>query len=159
MVKVKRILLNSFYLLLSSLILLIIVEFSIRVFFSHINYQGNQLSLFVENRFKKTMGLMPNSSGEFFGKEIFTDEHGFRQMNAPSNYDESWLFLGDSVTFGVSVDPDQIFPQLIQNEFQRTKIWNTAVVGYSTLNYLDVVDVLLGDYDGFEKVVLFFLLK
>ncbi len=105
------------------------------------------------------MGLMPNSSGEFFGKEIYTDEHGFRQMNTPAIYDESWLFLGDSITFGVSIDTHQIFPQMIQNAFPRTKIWNTAVVGYSTLSYLDVVDVLLRDHDDIEKVVLFFCLN
>jgi len=155
----KKILGFTSYLIVSVLFLLIAMEFAVRIFFPQINYQGNQMSLFVEDRFNETMGLVPNSLGEMFGKEIYTDEYGFRQMNSPTNYDKSWLFLGDSVTFGVGVDTAQTFPQLIQNEFQRVKIWNTAVVGYSTMNYLDVVEAFLRDHDDIEKVVLFFCLN
>ena len=159
MASTKRIFLFIIYLILSTLLLLVVVELSIRVIFPQITYQGNQASLFVENRFNQTMGLVPNSSGEVFGKEIRIDEHGFRKMNAPTNYDKSWLFLGDSVTFGVGIEADQIFPQLVQNEFQSIKIWNTAVMGYSTLNYLDVVEAFLRDRSDIEKVVLFFCLN
>ena len=122
--------------LITSLLLLIALEVAVRGLFPQINYQGLQKSLFVENRFAQTMALIPNSSGEVFGKEVYTDEYGFRKMNIPATYDKSWLFLGDSVTFGVGINTEQIFPQLLQNEFQYVKIWNTAVVGYSTLNYL-----------------------
>jgi lysophospholipase L1-like esterase len=135
------------------------MEFAVRAFFPQINYQGNQMSLFVENRFYKTMGLAPNSSGEIFGKEVYTDEFGFRQMNSPVNYDNSWLFLGDSVAFGVGLDTGHTFPQLIQNEFQRTKIWNTAIVGYSAMDYLDIVETFLRDHHDIEKVILFFCLN
>ena len=159
MAGVKKILGFTSYLIVSVLLLLIAMEFAVRIFSPQINYQGNQMSLFVEDRFNETMGLVPNSSGEMFGKEIYTDEYGFRQMNSPTNYDKSWLFLGDSVTFGVGVDTAQTFPQLIQNEFQRVKIWNTAIVGYSTMNYLDIVEAFLRDHDDIEKVVLFFCLN
>ena len=147
------------YFILSSLLLLIIMELSVRALYPEINYQGNQKSLFMENKFNQTMGLIPNSSGKFFGNEIYTDEYGFRQMNTPANYDKSWLFLGDSVTFGVGIEADRIFPQLIQNEFQRTKIWNTAAVGYSTLNYLDVAETFLRDHDDIKKIIIFFCLN
>ncbi|HME44525.1 MAG TPA: SGNH/GDSL hydrolase family protein [Syntrophorhabdales bacterium] len=157
--KAKRIFWYIPYLVLSSLFLLIILEFAVRVFFPQINYQGVQRSLFVENKFGQTMGLAPNSSGEIFGKEIHTDEYGFRQMNTPAKYHKSWLFLGDSVTFGAGIDTDQIFPQLIQNAFPDTKIWNTAVVGYSAPNYLDVVKAFLPDHPEIEKIVLFFCLN
>jgi lysophospholipase L1-like esterase len=113
----------------------------------------------MENKFHQTMGLIPNASGEIFGKEIHTDEYGFRQMNTPAKYRKSWLFLGDSVTFGAGIDTDQIFPQLIQNEFQDTKIWNTAVVGYSAPNYLDVTKAFLPDHPEVQKIVLFFCLN
>ena len=155
----KRILWYTSYSILSSLLLLIALEFAVRALYPEINYQGNQKSLFMENKFDQTMGLIPNSSGEFFGNEIYTDEYGFRQMNTPTNYDKSWLFLGDSVTFGVGIETDRIFPQLIQNEFQRTKIWNTAVVGYSTLDYLDVVEAFLRDHDDIKKIIIFFCLN
>ena len=105
------------------------------------------------------MGLVPNSSGKIFGKEIHINKHGFRRMNSPANYNKSWLFLGDSVTFGVGVDTEQTFSQLIQNEFQHIKIWNTAVVGYSAINYFDVVEAFLNDHHDIDKVVLFFCLN
>lgn len=156
---VKRIFWFTVYQILSVLLLLIAMEFAVRVLFPQINYQGNQMSLFLEGRFNESVGFVPNSSGIIFGKKIHTDEYGFRQMNTPSKYDKSWLFLGDSVTFGVGLDTEQTFPQLIQNQFQRIKIWNTAVVGYSTLNYLDVVEAFLHDQGDIEKVVLFFCLN
>ena len=159
MTKAKKIFWYTSYLILSSLFLLIVLEFAVRIFFPQINYQGVQRSLFLENRFGQTMGFVPNSSGEIFGKEIHTDEYGFRQMNTPAKYHKSWLFLGDSVTFGPGIDTDQIFPQLIQNAFQDTKIWNTAVVGYSAPNYLDVTKVFLPDHHEIEKIVLFFCLN
>lgn len=159
MVEVKRIAWYVFYTILTSLLLLIALEFAVRVLYPQINYQGNQRSMFVENDLHQTIRLKPNSSGEFFGKEIHTDEHGFRQINAPTNYDKSWLFLGDSVTFGVAIKKDQIFPQLIQNEFKNTKIWNTAIIGYSTLDYLNVVKDFIRDHGDLEKIVLFFCLN
>lgn len=159
MTNTKRLISYAFYLLFSSLLLLIVLEFAVRALYPQINFQGNQKSMFVENRFNQTMGLVPNSSGVFFGKEIYTDEYGFRQMNTPANYDRSWLILGDSVTFGVGIETDQIFPQLIQNEFHDIKIWNTAVVGYSAQNYLDVVEAFLRDHDDVEKIILFFCLN
>ena len=159
MTDAKRIFWYTSYFILSSLFLLIALEFAVRVFFPQINYQGVQRSLYVENRFHQTMGLVPNSSGEIFGKEIYTDEYGFRRMNTPAKYHKSWLFLGDSVAFGAGIDTDQIFPQLIQNEFQDTKIWNTAIVGYSAPNYLNVTEAFLPDHDEIEKIVLFLCLN
>ena len=147
------------YLLATSLLVLIAMEFAVRALFPHINYQGVQQSLFVEGKFNQTMGLASNSSGKIFGKDIRTDEHGFRKMVQPDNYENSWLLLGDSVTFGVGIDTELIFPQLIQNEFQRIKIWNTAIVGYSTLDYLNVVDVMLRKHNDIKKVVLSFCLN
>jgi lysophospholipase L1-like esterase len=156
---VKKILGFTSYLVVSVLFLLITIELVVRVFFKEINFQGNQRSMFVENKYNKTFGLIPNSTGKFFGKKIDTDEYGFRKMNSPTDYEKSWLFVGDSVTFGVGVDTKKIFPQLIQNEFRSKKIYNAAVIGYSTLNYLDLIDAFLRDHDDIEKVILFFCLN
>lgn len=147
------------YIILTTLLLLVVMELSVRAIFPQINYQGNQASLFVENRFNQTMGLAPNSSGEAFGKEVHIDKYGFRKMNTPTIYDKSWLLLGDSVTFGVGIDTELIFPQLIQNQIRNVKIWNTAVMGYSALNYLDVIEDFLRERNDIEKVVLFFCLN
>ena len=147
------------YLLLTVLLVLMALEFAVRILYPQINYQGNQSSIFVENELHETLRLKPNSSGEFFGKVIHTDEYGYRQMDTPTDYDKSWLFLGDSVTFGVAIEREKIFPQLIQNEFTRTRIWNTAVVGYSTLDYLNVLKDFMRDRDDLEKIIIFFCLN
>lgn len=156
---IKKIIWYVLYTVLTSLFLLVAFEIAVRALFPHINYQGNQRSMFVENKFHKSMGLRENSSGKFFGKEIKTDEFGFRQMNTPLKYDKSWLILGDSVTFGVAIEKDLIFPQLIQNTFQNKRIWNTAVVGYSSLDYLNVAKDFIPEHDDLEKIILFFCLN
>ena len=142
-----------------SSLLLLAAEFTVRFFCPQINFQGNQRTMFVAHKFGPTMGLLPNASGKFFGKIVKTDAYGFRQMNLPPTYQQSWLFLGDSVTIGVAVDNDRIFPQLIQNEFQHIRIWNTAVIGYSALDYLSVVRNFVADHDDLERIVLFFCLN
>ena len=159
MVEVKRIVWYAITAILISLILLILLEFAVRILNPQINFQGVQRSMFVENKFDQTLRLKPNSSGKFFGKEFNTDKHGFRQMNTPTQYDRSWLFLGDSVTFGVAIEKEKIFPQVIQNEFRHTRIWNTAVVGYSTLDYLNVVKAFIRDHSDLEKIILFLCLN
>ena len=157
--KIQQVSMYVVYLILASVVLLVAFEYVIRIMYPQINYQGNQRSMFVENRFDQTMGLKPNSSGEFFGKEVSIDEYGFREMNSPSEYDKSWLFLGDSVTFGVGIEKDEIFPQLIQDEFPSIKIWNTAVVGYSALDYINVVRNFVPEHIDVEEIVLFFCLN
>ncbi len=159
LLKSRRAIWYVVYTILSSLLLILAIEIAVRVFYPKINLQGNQKSMFVENRFHNTVGLKPNSKGIFFGEEIHTDKHGFRKINSPEQYGKSWLFLGDSVTFGVGIEADRIFPQLIQNELERTKIWNSAVVGYSTQDYLNVTSALVPSHDDIEKVVLFFCLN
>lgn len=159
-VDIKKIFGYTAYLIIFSVILLIVLEFIVRGVFPQINYQGIQKSMFVEKKFHKTIGLKPNSSGKFFGKKFYTDNYGFRKIhNIPLNYDKSWLFLGDSVTFGLGVSTEKTFAQLIQNEFQDKRILNSAVVGYSTINYLDIVNTFLPEHNDIEKVVLFFTLN
>lgn len=159
MASIKRGVGHLFVIILTSLLLLIAIEFAVRFLYPQINFQGNQRAMLVENKFQQTMGLVPNASGEFFGKRIRTDAYGFRQLQTPHEYQKSWLFLGDSVTFGVAVSDDMVFSQLIQNEFQHIRIWNTAVVGYSAVDYLNVVRDFVPDHDDLAKIILYFCLN
>lgn len=89
MLGMKIIFCYSSYLVLSS-VLLIGVAVSV-IFSPRINYQWNERSLFVENKFGKMVGSAPKSSGEIFGKQIYTDEYGFSQMETPVTHDTSRL--------------------------------------------------------------------
>jgi hypothetical protein len=44
-------------------------------------------------------------------------------------------------------------------KFFGKKIYNAAVIGYSALNYFDLIDAFLRDHDDIEKVILFFCLN
>lgn len=55
----------------------------------------------------------------------------------------------------VGVNIEETFAQLLQNKFNYTKIWNTAVIGYSLYNYKDVIDSFLEKRDDIKKVLLF----
>ncbi len=145
--------------ILATTFLLVVLEFSVRLFFPEINYQGNERSMFLENRFGESMGLRPDASGTFFGKTVHTDMNGFRQLDIPAQHDQSWLFVGDSVTFGVAVDDDKIFPQLVQNRFPHTRVWNAAVVGYGANDYLNVVSAFADGHSDLERIILFFCLN
>lgn len=122
-----------------SLLALLLLEVGTRVFWPEIGFQDTEKSLQRNNAFGNTWGWVPNASGICFGKRITIDEFGFRKMNAPRNYTSSWLILGDSVTFGVGVDTEDTYIQLLQNALPSIKLWNTAVLGYDFSNYKDVL--------------------
>lgn len=153
-------------LLLSSLLfcvfLLLLFEVGVRLFGPTINFQGTEMSLQRQGVFGTAHGWVPNASGLCFGKQVEIDEHGFRKQNSPQEYDSSWLILGDSVTFGVGVDGDDTYIQLLQNKLQRVRLWNTSVIGYDIDNYKSVLNHFLAESQkipNIKKVILFFCLN
>lgn len=140
-------------------LLLCLFEVFTRVAYPTINHQDTQSSLFRENAFGTSLGWQPNARGISFGVEVTIDELGFRKMDAPVTYEESWLLLGDSVPFGVGIETQHTLPQLLQNEFPSVKLWNTTVVGYSLSNYKDVLNHFLKTRNDITKILLFFCLN
>lgn len=134
-------------------------EMAIRVLYPEINREGTEKTLLMEGAFGESVGLKPNSRGRSMGIPIKIDQYGFREMMGPETYREAWLFLGDSVTFGVGVDTKDTFAGLLQNRYSRVKIWNTAVMGYSILNYQDVFFSFFESDDGVRKIFLFMTLN
>lgn len=153
-------------LLLSSVIapfsLLILLEAGTRIIKPEINFQDTERGLLRENAFGDTYGWLPNASGVCFGQRVFIDEFGFRKLSSPESPQESWLILGDSVTFGVGVETRDTYVQLLQDEHPEARIWNTAVIGYDARNYKDVFDhFTTGDASlkNLKRVILFFCLN
>ncbi len=164
----KRRALKRFVLLLSSLLfsllLVLLLEAFTRILKPEINFQDTERSLLRERAFGDTYGWRPEATGISFGKRVVIDSHGFRKMNVPDSYEESWLILGDSVTFGVGVETEETFAQLLQYELPHARIWNTSVIGYNTRNYRDVLYNLTAGNPNevttkLERVLLFFCLN
>ncbi|MGB7923337.1 MAG: SGNH/GDSL hydrolase family protein [Pyrinomonadaceae bacterium] len=131
-------------LLLSSILfcglILLLFEAGTRVLVPGINFQDSDRSLLRPKAYGESYGWQPGATGICFGKRVTIDDLGFRKMSAPQSYDASWLILGDSVTFGVGVDTEETFVQLLQNNMTNVRLWNTAVIGYDTRNYKDTLN-------------------
>ena len=148
--------------LLFCLVLLLLLEAATRVFKPDVNFQDTERGLIRENAFGETYGWQPNASGICFGKRVFIDNYGFRKMTGPESFTDSWVVLGDSVSFGVGVETEDTYVQLLQNNLPSIKVWNTAVIGYNIKNYRDVLNHLLSDKSevrNLKKVLLFFCLN
>ncbi|HYE58401.1 MAG TPA: GDSL-type esterase/lipase family protein, partial [Rhodothermales bacterium] len=54
-----------------------------------------------------------------------------------------WLFLGDSVTMGSGVAPDSTFAGRVAAGQDALDVWNPSLIGYSSADYLRVLDTLI----------------
>jgi len=140
--------------------LLLLLEAGVRISRPDVNAQDTERKLLKDKAFGNSYGWAPNTRGLSFGVEVSIDESGFRRISPPKNTGDVWLLLGDSVTFGVGVAEQQIFPQLLQDHLAAVRVWNSAVTGYSVLNYRDVVlHVLQTRHKDLGRVILFYTLN
>ena len=143
---------------LVSMLALLILEGGVRLFRSDINHQDTERALFMERKFGNSFGWLPNVSGVSFGQRFYTDKDGFRKPERQPDSGKSWVILGDSVAFGVGVENDNTFISLMQEARPDIRILNTAVVGYATENYRDVLLKFASESDV-THVVLFYCLN
>ena len=136
---VKRILLLLSSILLC-LVILLVLEAGTRILMPGINFQDSDRALLRKNAYGNSYGWEPNATGTSFGKKVTIDEYGFRKLTSPQKYDSSWLILGDSVTFGVGVETQDTFVQLLQNSLPTIRLWNSAVIGYDMKSYRDTLN-------------------
>ena len=140
-------------------ILLVLIELGVRIVRPDVNAQDTDRTLFRAKAFGNSVGWVPNARGLSFGVEAAIDELGFRRIKHPEHFSDTWLFLGDSVTFGVGVTDDQAFPQLVQNHLPAVRVWNSAITGYSTPNYRDVVTHTIDTGQHLSRVILCYTLN
>ena len=162
----SRRMIKRFALLLTSVIfplcLILLLEAGTRIIRPEINFQDTERGLLREKAFGETYGWKPDAAGVCFGKRVFIDEFGFRKISSPRNYQDSWLILGDSVTFGVGVETRDTYAQLLQDAHPEARVWNTAVIGYDARNYRDVFYHLAAGNESLKnlkRVILFFCLN
>ena len=151
----------SAYLLVTVCLLLVALELIVRWSFPGINHQDAELSLLLPPG--PGGGLVrwrPNASGIVFGESVRIDPFGYRDLHGGTSASgSSWLLVGDSVTFGVGVDAKETFAGQLQAEHPEIKVWNSAVIGYSIGDYLDVVREFLAKPTLPSLVILFFCLN
>jgi lysophospholipase L1-like esterase len=126
----------------SVLFFVICMEVIVRLFFPNINFTGTESKLFdsTHNIFRNRKNVEAVS----YGIKVFTDSDGFRIDLATTNKvlkknKPCIMFMGDSVTFGVGVESNKIFPELLNNYLLNYNVINSSVIGYSIDTYCDIV--------------------
>jgi lysophospholipase L1-like esterase len=130
--------------LFMSLVLLLLIEGFIRVFFHSVQPQDCDSKIIVDNAYRSSCGLKPNASGMFFGHVLHSDTLGGRKMRKSfSKKKKTWLHLGDSVTMGVGVDDDSTFVSRMAEHIDSVNMLNLSLIGYSVGDYENVIHSLL----------------
>lgn len=141
------------------LFLLLIAEFTVRLFATRVTFQGTDHRMIRDKAFDNAFGWQPNSSGVVFGNEAKINSRGFRDLAGPAHADSSILLIGDSVLFGVGVDAESTFAGIMQRMNLHRNVLNSGVVGYSASEYVEVANALFSRDTTIKQVLIFFSLN
>ncbi len=156
---VRSKLLLSLYSFLFVVIILLLAEFIVRLFFPGINFQGTERHLVREHAFGSTFGWQPDATGVSFGTEVRINHEGFRDIGAPATADSTLLLIGDSVLFGVGVEAESTFAGRVQHAHPQWRVINTGAVGYSVHEYADVATTVLRHDPTIRRVLICYSLN
>lgn len=147
----KKIFFINFIIIVSTFLLF---EFFLRIF-DIIELQG-----FEKNTFFSEDGITyhnPNILKIGMGKKIKTDSNGFRIPLENFKYDEELeniLILGDSVSFGVSVEEKKTFIGLLRKKINKN-FYNTSVAGHRLDNYTILLEKYHQQFPKIKDVIVF----
>ncbi len=118
------------------LMLVVLIEGSVRWLYPEIPAQFSDRNLFDGHKYGQTYGYKALASGEELGALVITDEHGFRTSarSRQRNTSEHILVLGDSVSVGVGVEAEQTYPSLLEDRLGKG-VLNASVTGYGIADY------------------------
>lgn len=132
------------YNILIIVVLFLLSEIIIRIFMPEVQVQGTSGSIIADSVYNSSHGLRPLSSGKTNGVPVSIDQYGFRKSSVEiDTTKDSWLYLGDSVTFGIGVANDSIFSALVQAQIDTVNILNPSAIGYNINSYWDVFENLI----------------
>lgn len=117
-------------------LLLALLEGALRVAYPGLHSMGSDYTLFraVDGGY----AYAPNARGYAHGALFEIDADGFRKFSStPADHrDKILLVMGDSVTVGVGVQADAIYPALLDKELTSSRVVNAAVSGYGFSDYV-----------------------
>ena len=133
-----------FYNILILIILFLSFEIILRLFFD-ITPQGISKGI-IDNESAKPRFQRPNlEKGKIFGKNIYTDENGFRISKKQALYkkknenNENIYFVGGSVTLGSGVDQSETFSGILEENHKNINIHNASVMGSNIENNFYII--------------------
>jgi lysophospholipase L1-like esterase len=137
--------------------LLTLLEGAVRVLGPRVSSEGTDRRLIAEGRFGPSPGLRPGTSGRSHGARFAVDREGFLVYSGNGRQGPEWLFLGDSVTMGIGVDPDSTFAGRLSGGWGGT-VLNPSLIGYALDDYERVFGALAGR-ERLSRVILFWCLN
>ena len=99
----------------------------------------------------------PNVLTSSMGKKFKTDENGFRIPIDKYNYNinlRTLLILGDSVSFGVSVEEKNTFVGILRKELNKN-LFNSSVAGHRMQNYPFLIQKYNNQFPKIKDVLIF----
>ncbi len=149
-----------------ALALLLALEGTVRVLRRDVGPAGTDAGLLLDRAFVdadgETAGLRPGAVGEANGVPVRVDGGGFHVYAGNATAADSagaWLWLGDSVLFGVGVDQDSTVAGRIAARQDTARVLNPAVLGWGTADYRRRLDAALTDGLRPDRVTLLWCLN
>lgn len=143
--------------------LFLLLEICVRIFVPEIKLSGTSSNLIVDSFYNDSPGIKSNTIGTSGGviKES-NDFHAWKYFKPVSANKRRLLFLGDSVTMGISVENDSTYGGILNNSSDSISIVNTSLIGYSSRDYVNVFNYFIEKNEfnlKFSSVILFWTLN
>ena len=132
-------------------LVLLLLEGAVRVLRPDVGPSGTDAALFLDDAFVDaegaTVGLRPGAEGTSNGAPVHVDDDGFHTYvgNATADSAEAWLWLGDSVLFGIGVAADSTVAGRIAARQDTARVLNPAVIGWGPGDYRRRLEAALAD--------------
>ncbi len=154
----KRYLLIILYNVVIIVILFLLLEAAVRIFVPEINLSGTSANLVVDSLYNDSPGIRSNTVGTSGGvKKASGGYHAWKYFKPAGSKIRKVLYLGDSVTMGLSVENDSTYAGIINNSLNSLAVINPSLIGYSSKDYLNVFNAFVSENKfnlDFSSVVL-----
>ena len=159
----KRYFLIVLYNIAAIILLFLLFEGAVRIFVPEINLSGTSANLVVDSLYKDSPGIRSDTIGTSGSVEKSTnDYHSWKYYKPVNSSVRKLLYLGDSVTMGISVENDSTYAGIINNNADSMRVVNPSLIGYSSKDYLNVFNSFVEQNRfnlKFTSVVLFWTLN
>ncbi len=115
------------------------IEGGVRLAYPEIAPYRTEAHLFEPGVYGATRGIARSASGYSGSALLRSDETRMWRYSAAAESQQTWLFLGDSVTMGVYVASDSTFAGRLHG---RVGVRNPSIVGYTPADYARVASAV-----------------